>query len=143
MDGKGVHPGPSHRLLGPRALSLPRCAVPCGKLALGSPLLFMLGGSPFLAFTDSNSSLAGLLSLATVHGHTAKEPTVTEGCATPNPAHSLDGGNESTRFSRCFGNSTPFSLPAAVDLSTTTNSKPQKQHHLGSDGDSGRTSSWL
>lgn len=80
VDGKGVLPGPCHGLLGSRALSLQRCQVPGGKSALGSPLLFMLGGSPFLTFTDSSSSLACLLSLARVHRHTTKGPTVTESC---------------------------------------------------------------
>lgn len=91
---EGVLLGP-----GPRAPSLQSCQVPCGKSALGSPCSSCPVAYHLLGFTDNNSSLSCLLSLAWVHSHITKESTVTEGCALPNPVHSLDGGNERAHVS--------------------------------------------
>jgi hypothetical protein len=84
---KGVLLGPGHSLLGPKALSLQSCQVPCGKSALGSLCSSCSVAQQLLDFTNNNSFPSRLLSLAWGHRHTTRESTVTghRGLCSPQP----------------------------------------------------------
>lgn len=151
VGGKGGPPRAEPRLLGPGCCDVQRCQGPCGKSVLGSPLLFTQGGPAAPGLQCQHLSLLRSPGLAWVHRQTAIG--LQRGAEPEREAHNhwgpsprcipwTAGTNERLGFSRCFGNSSVFSLPAAVDANITTNSKPQERHYLGSDGDI-KTSFWI